>query len=1136
MMKKNRFATLLAGALLLHGAAFAQTDIRQGLVAYWPLDEVNSGFTPDLVNGADMELFSMDETSLVDGHKSKALSFDGISQYAAYVRYDGDPAAMPPVYRSAKFTISMWVKGVGTGQSDRRFFSESSSLNNTPLFNLGTDSGGATNRISAYIRTDGNTAVANHINSQSMPLDGQWHHIAWVDDNGNATLYVDGVPDATSFKYTRGTLTLDTTAIGAIVRAAPSSFFAGSIDDVAIWERTLTPAEIQNVFTNGLQTPIPDLPALITLQPLPATRPLGDKVVFKIETVGERPFTFQWLKDGTPITDATSNSLAIYNLKPSDAGSYSVRVTNIGGTTTSDAVQLTVTDDPAPDTRQGLISYWPLNQGGTNTPDIYSHNDFLLNAMDESNVIPAKIGNGLTFDGVEEYGYNSTASPIYNSTNYSIAFWVKGEYTGQSDLRVFAQGSATSNNPLVTFGTDNTGATPSLNVYIRNNDGSIPVNARKSTRPVFDNEWHHVVWTDNNGSARLFIDGVIDETDFSYTRGLLTPTTTSIGGILRAGPSHFCLCTLDDVAVWNRSLTYSEIQSILAEGIQPPLAAIPPSITLQPLGATAYQGDRIVLSANGSGTSPLSFQWLKDGAPIDGATNRLLNLSNIQPGAAGGYAFRVTNSAGSITSDAAQISVRPVAGVRTALVAYWPFETAGTTTPDVVNGNDLTLNNMDASNIVPGKTGNALTFDGVEEYLSRMDTNSNGLPITSNPAFTVAFWVNAFGTGQSDRRLFSEGSTLDNNPLFNIGTASDGASDLIDMFIRYDANTGNPLNHVRSTTPALDGNWHHVAWTDNNGAATLFIDGYPDATGFNYARGPLTANVTSFGAIVRAAAGNFFAGTMDEVALWSRALSQDEILQVMTNGPTSGSTGGTSLHIASIAKTSSGKLHLLVDTDAPSATHQVQFTAEIANPSWTDLAGVAWTQTNGQAIAEFDAPATGHGFYRISAAGGTPAPSPIFSDSFETVVPSWTHGGIGDSWQMGPPSVGPGVAFSGTQVWAVGLDQAYAPDTMQWLRSPVIDLTGVTSARLSYYEYRDFEANTGDSTTVNIKDAADPENGFIAQLATDYTPASGWVLRSFPLPPEALGKKVVIEFLFTSDSSNVIPRSGWFIDDVTVKK
>ena len=57
---------------------------------------------------------------------------------------------------------------------------------------------------------------------------------------------------------------------------------------------------------------------------------------------------------------------------------------------------------------------------------------------------------------------------------------------------------------------------------------------RSSTRIALDDSWRHIVWTETNGEARLYIDGVLDETVFNYARGPVSPNTTTLGGFMSA--------------------------------------------------------------------------------------------------------------------------------------------------------------------------------------------------------------------------------------------------------------------------------------------------------------------------------------------------------------------------------------------------------------------------------------------------------------------------------------------------------------------------------------------------------------------------------------------------------------------------
>jgi hypothetical protein len=227
------------------------------------------------------------------------------------------------------------------------------------------------------------------------------------------------------------------------------------------------------------------------------------------------------------------------------------------------------------------------------------------------------------------------------------------------------------------------------------------------------------------------------------------------------------------------------------------------------------------------------------------------------------------------------------------LISYWPLDTilAGTKTPDLVSGYDMTLTRMGPTNQVAGKWGNAFIFDNAgQTLLERLDNPGEDLPIFNKSNFTVSVWVN--GGQQTDHRVFSEGATANNNPLFNIGTHNTGADASVDSYIRNNSGAVNG-DHRHTTAMAYDGTWHHIAYVHRdvgNGQmrAFMYVDGVQDPVVLGPIR-PLTANTTSIGGIRRGSASAWFTGMIDEVAVWDRSLSPEEItlLQVtsITNPP-----------------------------------------------------------------------------------------------------------------------------------------------------------------------------------------------------------------------------------------------------------
>ena len=90
---------------------------------------------------------------------------------------------------------------------------------------------------------------------------------------------------------------------------------------------------------------------------------------------------------------------------------------------------------------------------------------------------------------------------------------------------------------------------------------------------------------------------------------------------------------------------------------------VPPSISLDPNDASAYVGQSAFFSVVADGSAPLSYQWyFNTNAPLDGATNSLLTLTNLDTTNSGAYLCIVTNTYGADTSAVAQLTVTlPVA-------------------------------------------------------------------------------------------------------------------------------------------------------------------------------------------------------------------------------------------------------------------------------------------------------------------------------------------------------------------------------------------------------------------------------------------------------------------------------------------
>lgn len=85
--------------------------------------------------------------------------------------------------------------------------------------------------------------------------------------------------------------------------------------------------------------------------------------------------------------------------------------------------------------------------------------------------------------------------------------------------------------------------------------------------------------------------------------------------------------------------------------------AIAPAFSVQPASQSVLAGSTVLLSATATGTPTPAYQWQRNGSVLPGATTATLSLSAVQPADSGNYSVVATNSAGSVASAIATLTV-----------------------------------------------------------------------------------------------------------------------------------------------------------------------------------------------------------------------------------------------------------------------------------------------------------------------------------------------------------------------------------------------------------------------------------------------------------------------------------------------
>ncbi len=126
-----------------------------------------------------------------------------------------------------------------------------------------------------------------------------------------------------------------------------------------------------------------------------------------------------------------------------------------------------------------------------------------------------------------------------------------------------------------------------------------------------------------------------------------------------------------DVVVSNGAGSATSNQAILTVNAAP----VAPTITTQPANQTVTAGQTATFSVVASGTAPLTYQWQKNGSAISGATATSYTTP-VTTTADSGELFRVvvSNSAGSVTSNSATLTVSPGTGNSTVDVITYHYD------------------------------------------------------------------------------------------------------------------------------------------------------------------------------------------------------------------------------------------------------------------------------------------------------------------------------------------------------------------------------------------------------------------------------------------------------------------------------
>lgn len=215
------------------------------------------------------------------------------------------------------------------------------------------------------------------------------------------------------------------------------------------------------------------------------------------------------------------------------------------------------------------------------------------------------------------------------------------------------------------------------------------------------------------------------------------------------------------------------------------------------------------------------------------------------------------------------------------MTQYFKFEENASPYADLLGGPSANCSNCPTA--IQGLIGSGLRFDGSNE----IDVPDNGqFDWERDDEFSIEYWMNSTSNCQraGDRNneviVGRQGPTHPNPHMWTGCTTRPEVQGGLAVFVLMDVDggTGGNTDWPVSSSPITDGFWHHIVAVKTRTHIHLYVDGIKSSVAKNYAAGfasttPLNIGYLNLSDRFR------YNGDLDEVAYYSKALTDEEVLE-----------------------------------------------------------------------------------------------------------------------------------------------------------------------------------------------------------------------------------------------------------------
>jgi hypothetical protein len=415
----------------------------------------------------------------------------------------------------------------------------------------------------------------------------------------------------------------------------------------------------ENQFFDNLQITTYTKPEIgFVRQPVSETVLAGSDAVLQTDITNPNndTLTYQWLKNGTAITGATSATYTIPNITLADSGAkYKLQVTGPNNTVTSDEFTLTVKDIPVPATPKlsfnfddGQVPAGTILAGtATVTADGGVGNSGVLHLTD---AVQSQAGAFIVEDadaGAPVFGFTATFDVLLGGH--------EGDVPADGFSFNFANDipdDPTTGQPVGAEDGVGAGLTVGFDLYVNPvEDTPAPsIDVRFKGAVVASVQMPFQDLETGTDYAPLLIHLDTDGTlDVAYKNRILFDNLVIPGFDSIAG-GRFALVARTGGADENQWVDNLNITTDLTAGNL--------RITTQPVSQTIQVGKSVTFTSSVNDATGVTFQWLRNGSPVSGATSTSYTIPTVATGDTGAtFQLKATKGNLTATSDAATLTV-----------------------------------------------------------------------------------------------------------------------------------------------------------------------------------------------------------------------------------------------------------------------------------------------------------------------------------------------------------------------------------------------------------------------------------------------------------------------------------------------